>query len=179
VLGRVIETRFASVQELVRVRLGTDGSPAEGLILRSALEDFAQPSRPFGPPNRSCSGRTGAGGVAAVRRGGGGDTRIFSTRRPGRERGALPGHLRSCVFRDPRLDDDGRIVEANPAALSVTGFARKQLLGRRLSDLFPDQPGGPAEAHGIARLRRADGALRSLDLTSHRGIAPGRHLIFV
>ncbi len=179
-LGRVIETRLASVQELVRVRLGTDGSPAEGPIPRSALEDLAHALEALRAAEQELQRKNRE--LAASRQFVEERWRRYEDLLDQAASGesearfqAIFDHAFSAIL---VLDDDGRIVEANPAALSVTGFARKQLLGRRLSDLFSEEPGGPAEAHGIARLRRADGALRSLDLTSHRGIAPGRHLIF-
>ena len=76
------------------------------------------------------------------------------------------------------LDDDGRILEANPAALSLTGLDRGQLLGRRLAELLLDDAWALGESGALAKLRRADGALLSLTLTSRRVLTPGRRLVF-
>jgi PAS domain S-box-containing protein len=75
------------------------------------------------------------------------------------------------------LDGEGRILEANPATQSLTGLDRGQLLGGRLSELLIDHPPAPGESVGVAKLRRADGALRSLTL-SRQQVAPNRQLVF-
>jgi len=84
-------------------------------------------------------------------------------------------HSFSAVF---ILDDDGRILEANPAAVSLTGLDRGQLLGRRLTELLLADGCALGESGALVKLRRADGALLSLTITSRRVLTPGRHLVF-
>jgi PAS domain S-box-containing protein len=75
------------------------------------------------------------------------------------------------------LDDEGRILEANPAARKLVGLDPDLLLGRALSNLLVGAP--PSEDAGsLVKLRRADGVLRSVVLTSRVTIAPGQHLVF-
>jgi PAS domain S-box-containing protein len=117
------------------------------------------------------------------------EARITSVPEPVRLRlGASPGLVRDgeAPFRTIFeysftailvLDGDGRILEANPATQSLTGLDRGQLLGRRLSELLLDQPPAPGESVGVAKLRRADGAVRSLTL-SRQQVAPDRQLVF-
>lgn len=75
------------------------------------------------------------------------------------------------------LDDDGQILESNPAAWSLTGLDRGQLLGRRMAEFLLDNPPALGESVRVAKLRRGDGTLRSLTL-SRQEVAPGRHLVF-
>ena len=84
-------------------------------------------------------------------------------------------HALSAIF---VLDDDGCVLEANPSASVLTGYSRTQLVGRQLSELLLESPPAEGEPAGIAKLRRADGALRSLTVTSRKEVAPGRHVLF-
>src|SRR3954467_6599322 len=78
--------------------------------------------------------------------------------------------LARCVFReanggflvfDPR---DGRVVDANPAALRMTGYDRPQLIGLRVQDLLS------AEADGIDRL--VDALQRTPVFPPREGLPP-------
>jgi len=159
--GRAFESRLTSVQERERVRVrlrpGTDRRPAEGPIPRSALEALATAFEDVQAAARELRQQN-----EALRESEASFRTIFE-------------HSSSAIL---VLDDDGRILEANPAARSLTGLERGQLLGRRLSELLVDNPPASGEWVGVAKLRRADGALRSLTFTSRQELAQGRHLVF-
>ena len=85
------------------------------------------------------------------------------------------------------VDDDGRYVDANPAASLLLGVPREELLGRPQfedPDDFPTatgvavgwrgfpQAGG---ARGEVRLRRPDGTFRIAEYTATAQVVPGRH----
>jgi len=82
-------------------------------------------------------------------------------------------------------DDDGRYVEANPAACELFGLPREELLGRSIAD-FADEgfdferawqsfSAGKNE-RGLFPLVRADGERRTVEYSATREILPGRHL---
>jgi two-component system cell cycle sensor histidine kinase/response regulator CckA len=82
------------------------------------------------------------------------------------------------------IDDDGRYIDANPAALELFGVTREQLLGKSAVDF-----GEPADydaawaaflaagqAEGEFHLVRPDGQRRTLEFRAKARISPGRHL---
>ena len=86
------------------------------------------------------------------------------------------------------VDDDGRYVDANPAASLLLGLPRDDLIGRHLSDDLVDFPrdtevsvawrgflqaGG---SRGEVRLRRPDGTFRIAEYTATAQVIPGRHV---
>jgi PAS domain S-box-containing protein len=84
------------------------------------------------------------------------------------------------------VDDEGRTVEANPAACALFGLTRESLSSRPLADL--SAPGADVSTllrtlreggrmRGDWRLRRPDGSLRSVELTVSAGVHPGLHLL--
>jgi two-component system, cell cycle sensor histidine kinase and response regulator CckA len=100
--------------------------------------------------------------------------------------GAFQGVFRSLSDGLLLVDDDGRTVEANPAACSLLGLSRESLSGRLLSDLSGAGADVPAllrtlhEGGGLRGewpLRRPDGAIRSVELTVSAGIHAGLHLV--
>ena len=85
------------------------------------------------------------------------------------------------------VDDERRLVDANPAASSLLGHARDELLRLRVEDLFPTAYRETAtslwgrfiaegEQHGEVSLLHADGSLRIADYRAQASILPGRHL---
>ena len=83
-------------------------------------------------------------------------------------------------------DDDGRIVEANPAAATMFGLDSQRLLGRPLTEFLP--AGFDFEAawdrfqtldseHDTVTIAGADGVDRTIEYTGTTNIVPGHHLI--
>src|SRR5205814_6424561 len=75
-----------------------------------------------------------------------------------------------------------RIVAANDVAVRQYGFARDELLGMSMADLRVADPadasvqgGGPA----IHRLRRKDGSVAEVELSSHALVLDGRTVMLV
>jgi len=167
------ETRLTSVQELVRLRLG-DYSRAAGPLPRLVHEDLT----------KALEALQAAGQELRLQNQALAETRQLAEEQWRRYQELFESeasfrtifeHSFSAIL---ILDDDGRILEANPAALSLTGLDRGQLLGRRLTELLLANPWALGESGALAKLRRADGALLSLTLTSRRVLTPGRHLVF-
>ena len=83
-------------------------------------------------------------------------------------------------------DDDGRYVDANPAASALLGLSHDEILGRRFfADLVDDDAEPEAAwqgylhagaASGEARLRRPDGTHRFAEYSITAEVVPGRHL---
>ncbi|MEP6802029.1 MAG: PAS domain S-box protein [Acidobacteriota bacterium] len=82
-------------------------------------------------------------------------------------------------------DDEGRYVDANPAAVALLGVERDQILGRKIADFC--EPGYDFEigwreflrqkrARGEFRLLRPDGQIRHVEFAAVADIAQGRHL---
>jgi two-component system, cell cycle sensor histidine kinase and response regulator CckA len=81
--------------------------------------------------------------------------------------------------------DDGRHVDANPAACALFGLSREQLIGRSIAELAArGQDLEPAywifrqrgQMRGQFPLHRLDGSRRVLDYSSVAHVAPGLHL---
>ena len=83
-------------------------------------------------------------------------------------------------------DDEGRYVDANPAALEMLGVTREELLGRTAADFAADREYDFAGAwrrflesgqmKGAFHARRPDGTVRVLDFAATANVTPGRHL---
>jgi two-component system cell cycle sensor histidine kinase/response regulator CckA len=82
-------------------------------------------------------------------------------------------------------DDNGRYVEANPAACVLFGLTREELLGRRVSEFAapgyrPDEVWRRFSEQGRLRGRfplvRPDGEQRELDFSAVTNVLPGLHL---
>jgi PAS domain S-box-containing protein len=83
------------------------------------------------------------------------------------------------------VDDEGRVVDANPAAARLFGRTHDQLVGRRIWELAEDEP-GPGESaedfrnsrvvRGEFRLRRPDGTVLDTEFHATPNLLPGRHL---
>ncbi|HKJ58693.1 MAG TPA: bacterio-opsin activator domain-containing protein [Halobacteriales archaeon] len=82
-------------------------------------------------------------------------------------------------------DDEGRYVEANPAACELFGLPREELLGRSIADFaeegfdFEDAWRAFSEGkneRGLFPLVRADGERRTVEYSATREILPDRHL---
>ena len=82
-------------------------------------------------------------------------------------------------------DDDGRYVDANPAAEALLGVPRAELLGRTIGDFLDG--GGDFETAwrqfrerrretGQVRLRRPDGSTRDVEYCAVADVLPGCHL---
>ena len=88
------------------------------------------------------------------------------------------------------IDDAGRYVDANPAALALLGYDREELLSMNATDIVPG-PGrdrlredrrvfGKEGAYaGEYSLRRKDGTLVDTDFRAVANILPGLHLAIV
>ena len=85
------------------------------------------------------------------------------------------------------IDDERRLVDANPAAGSLLGHSHDELLRLRVEDLFPTAYRETAmslwgrflaegEQHGEVSLLHADGSHRLADYRARASILPGRHL---
>lgn len=75
------------------------------------------------------------------------------------------------------FDTDGRIIEANDAALGITGFSNAELLARSLRDLLSSESGTEVaetiarirekrRERSISRWRRSDGSLVDVDVSA-------------
>ena len=81
-------------------------------------------------------------------------------------------------------DDEGRCIDANPAALRMLGVAREKLLGKRLGELagatFRPEHGQAflekGASEGEWELRRSGGGSLIIESHSTSQIVPGRHL---
>jgi len=83
------------------------------------------------------------------------------------------------------VNDDGRIIDANPAAGTLLGRDAQELHGRGLPDFLPadfdfegvltaaERPGGNPET---VRINAADGSSRIVEYTAAGDIVPGQHL---
>jgi PAS domain S-box-containing protein len=81
-------------------------------------------------------------------------------------------------------DDDGRYVDANPAAEELFGMAREDLLGRRAHDFtlgtdvdalwrdFREK----GSARGTFVIARPDGGVRDVEFAATANVLPGRHV---
>jgi len=82
--------------------------------------------------------------------------------------------------------DDGRYLDANPAACSLLGYTHDQLVGRVVADLvLPDREDAPrswarfrqnGSASGRVRLRRGDGGVVEAQYNAVASVLPGVHL---
>jgi len=88
------------------------------------------------------------------------------------------------------VDDEGRYVDANPAAAELLGYGRHELLHLKSADVIA--PGSETQAsaafrafaergryEGDYRLRRKDGIVRDAEFRSIANILPGLHLAIV
>lgn len=84
-------------------------------------------------------------------------------------------------------DDERRVIDANPAACSLVGYGREELLGLRAEDLYPPELRPHAGEHwqrfmndgrvsGEMPVLRKDGSLRDVDFNAVARIEPGVHL---
>ncbi len=82
-------------------------------------------------------------------------------------------------------DDEGRYVDANPAACTLFGLSRAEIIGRQVADFAePGFESGKAWAEfrrsgssrGFFRLVRPDGTARETEYAATADILPGRHL---
>lgn len=82
-------------------------------------------------------------------------------------------------------DDEGRYVDANPAACELFGLEREELLGRRIEEFAdPEYDYEAAWARfqsesdrtGLFPLRRPDGEVRLVEYSASREIQTGEHL---
>ncbi|WP_338742015.1 PAS domain S-box protein [Haloplanus salilacus] len=82
-------------------------------------------------------------------------------------------------------NDDGRIVDANEAASSIFGVEDNELLGRSLTEFFPDEFAFDAEwqdfqetgdQRDTTTIIGADGVQRSVEYSGTSDIIPGQHL---
>ena len=83
------------------------------------------------------------------------------------------------------VDDDGRYVNANPAACELFGLPLDELLGRSIADFSEpdfdvyaarDEFRKSGSAEGLFRLVRLDGTVRETEFTATADVLPGRHL---
>jgi PAS domain S-box-containing protein len=87
-------------------------------------------------------------------------------------------------------DDSGAYVDANAAALALTGFTRAELMRRTVADLTAPSD-APVEERlwrsflrsdhqrGTYALRRKDGETIQVDYDAYTAIAPGVHVSFL
>jgi two-component system cell cycle sensor histidine kinase/response regulator CckA len=82
-------------------------------------------------------------------------------------------------------DDEGRYVEANPAACAMFGMPKEQLLGRRIAEFAApehalettwDEFLRAGHHEGVFLLLRPDGERRVLEYTATANVLPGHHL---
>jgi PAS domain S-box-containing protein len=83
------------------------------------------------------------------------------------------------------MDDDMRVIDANPAAVKLLGVAREQMIGRPSSDFGAGEGGRPADvtsfrregtARGQGILRRPDGTTRAVEFWASAHVVPGIHV---
>jgi PAS domain S-box-containing protein len=98
-----------------------------------------------------------------------------------RFRAVFEGALDAMVI----ADDEGRYVDANPAACSLFGLPREQLLDKSVRDFI--EPGFDLESawsdyrragagQGLLRLIRPDGVAIEVEYAAKADVLPGRHL---
>ena len=96
-------------------------------------------------------------------------------------RAAFDGALSAILI----SDDEGRYVDANPAASVLLGISREEILRRRIADLCP--PGYDFVAawteflrvghlRGEFDLHLPHGGIRTVEFAATASVAPGRHL---
>src|SRR5688572_26117120 len=84
-------------------------------------------------------------------------------------------------------DNQGRYIDANPAAVAMLGYVREELLRMSLADLTPrdhlksgarewDEFLNEGRASGGYRLMRKDGATLDIEFRAVANIVPGVHL---
>lgn len=82
-------------------------------------------------------------------------------------------------------DDEGRYMDANPAACELFGLSREELLGQRISDFAAPEIDVPqtweefqrlGQMKGEFRLRRRDGSVRDVEYAATANFLPHRHL---
>ncbi len=82
-------------------------------------------------------------------------------------------------------DEDGRYIDANPAACALFGVEKHQLLGRRLNELAApgymappcwDSPPSAGPSRGELSFLRRDGQQRNLEYSTVANVLPDRHL---
>jgi len=98
-----------------------------------------------------------------------------------RFRAVFEGTLDALVV----VDDEGRYLDANPAAADLFGLPRVELIGMHVADFAPDDlPAGEHWAQfvrgtgqrGEYELVRADGEARTVSVAAAPNVRPGRHL---
>jgi PAS domain S-box-containing protein len=87
------------------------------------------------------------------------------------------------------MDDDRRFVDVNPAACSIYGRSREEMLQVSIDDILDPASRRPAESWttfregdvrlGAATIVRPDGELREIEYASTPNISPHRHLSIV
>lgn len=84
------------------------------------------------------------------------------------------------------VDTEGRIIEANPAAIDVYGIESQQLLGRSIAEFLPEEFDFEAawrrfqtrdSKHDTVTIVGGDGVERRVEYTGTTDIIPGHHLI--
>ena len=82
-------------------------------------------------------------------------------------------------------DDEGRYIDANPAAAELLGVSREELLGKTAADFGPADLDFAAiwqnflsseKEHGVFPIYRPDGSVRYAEYAAVPGFLPGRHL---
>lgn len=83
-------------------------------------------------------------------------------------------------------DDEGRYIDANPAACELFGLPRELLIGCNVGDFATDELNVEQvwqtfrtqnqSERGIFRLRRPDGSIREAEYSASPDFLPGRHL---
>jgi PAS domain S-box-containing protein len=98
-----------------------------------------------------------------------------------RFRAVFEGTLDALVV----VDDEGRYLDANPAAAELFGLSRGELVGTHVDDFAPDDaPVGAdwaafldgTDQRGEYELVRADGERRTIAVAATPNVLPGRHL---
>lgn len=86
------------------------------------------------------------------------------------------------------IDDDARIIDANPAAASIYGMSRSNLRGRTIQEFLPEEFDFEAawanfQTRGNERdtvtIEGADGVDRQVEYSATTDIVPGQHLIII
>ena len=98
-----------------------------------------------------------------------------------RFRAVFEGTLDALVV----VDDEGRYLEANPAAADLFGLPREELIGKHVAEFAPDDLAvgenwsafldGTGQ-RGEYELVRADGETRTIAVAATPNVRPGRHL---
>jgi PAS domain S-box-containing protein len=98
-----------------------------------------------------------------------------------RFRAVFEGTLDALVV----LDDEGRYLDANPAAAELFGLSRAELIGKRVTDFASDDLRVEADwsqfltgpgRRGEYELVRPDGETRTVAVAATPNVRPGRHL---